>query len=301
VKRLGASHGATAASVILAGLSWPVWATSLHLGPESILVFLVAAFFAGGSQQKALVCLALPWVHALGPEISAALVLGTGIEAFLDGRPLGSVSLEALGALVGIASVIVLWNHLYEGNWLLGGYAPYRVETYLQNPLKGLHRYLGALVLGAPFLLGLGLWGWTASGKVPGAAVALTLTVVLVLANSPFARTDEARRVVVAAPAWGMVVGQTWDRLRLRPLWAEATLLLGAVPGVYFLMQAGNYYTTPWGIYFLPTSLWLGLLNAGRIWTALLPTSVLILIFAKALLEVRGLFMDTLISRAPRP
>jgi hypothetical protein len=107
--------------------------------------------------------------------------------------------------------------------------------------------------------------------------------------------------VVVAAPAWGMVVGQTWDRLGLRPLWAEAVLLFGAVPGIFFLMQTGSYYTTPWGLYFLPTSLWLRLLNEGRIWTALLPASILFLIFAKGLLEIRALFTDTLISRAPRP
>jgi hypothetical protein len=286
LRKSGVSSQGTAIAVVLTGLSWPVWMVSRRVGPESILVFLVCVFLSASlleSQNprrwltvQGLVCLALPWVHPTGPFISAALVL-TALWDHAPFQPVRSTWAVWTGAFLGLSSFILIWNTFYEGDWLRGGYGRFLVEY--QSPLAGLPDCLASLALGAPVLLSSALYAWIKKpGKGPGRHAALVVTGILLLLLSPFAKHEASRRLAAVLPGWGILLGTTWDRLRVAPLTAQALAALCIVPSVSGLLEFGDFYYTSRGIFVFPWILWLRLLNGGTPWGFVLVAVLLILI-----------------------
>jgi hypothetical protein len=308
LRRLGASPQAAAVAVVLVGLSWPVWMVARRLGPEPILFFLVAVFLAASIAPspsarlaQALVCFVLPWTHGTGPVWSAALVLSAalGVRGSLHER---AVQIRPLvfGSLLGIGSFVFLWNHLYQGHWLTGGYAAYPESLYVrQSPLVWARTYLSCVAFELPLLLVLALWGARVAGRrdVPGRLAALTLTsaALLFTLGTPFSYLEPSRRLAFLVPAWGLAVGATWDRLRARPAVAQALIGLAGVLGLYwFLRKEGGYYWTSHGVFYLPAILWLRLLNHGR--SVAIPVFLLL-----GLLAVSFARTVTLLRESPQP
>nr|MBP9945876.1 hypothetical protein [Vicinamibacteria bacterium] len=61
---------AAALGVLLLGLNWPVWMIARRLGPEPLLLALVAGFMSGGALARFFCLALLPWVHASGPLLA---------------------------------------------------------------------------------------------------------------------------------------------------------------------------------------------------------------------------------------
>jgi hypothetical protein len=282
LRRSRVSQGGTALVVALTGLAWPTWLIARRVGPEPILFALVALFFAtllcGGSRAaaplQAACCALLPWTHPTGPMIAVALVLGVALDQAVR-RGLSGVLPAVLpplvGTLVGSLTVLVFWNHLYEGSWLHGGYAAYAVPLVSRDPLPALLACPESLVLGAPVLVLCLLLGLARSpGWRPPRAEALVLTLVLPAAtaltllfvfNLPLDRGEATRRVAALMPAWGAVVGGG-----LIPVRYARPLVLGSIlQALLFLPEQANYYFTPGGIVVSPC-LWVRLLQVGTPW-----------------------------------
>jgi hypothetical protein len=300
---LGASPLARAVAVVLTGLSWPVWLVALRLGPEPILVFLVALFLAAevarglgkrwGAAAQGLACFALPWVHATGPVVSACLALGVALDHGSDRRrALREALPAAIGCLLGTATFLFFWNHLYEGDWLRGGYARYASEAFaLQNPIHGFGIGVASLAWGAPLLLGVGVLALVrAPGPGPGRGTALVLTLGLLLLVAPFARGEATRRLACVLSPWGLVVGARFDRLRLPAGLAEALMALAFAPGLLGLFrEGGGFLETSSGIYFVPYLLWVRLWNQGHVVAAFLPPALLLVLLLASLFRVLAL------------
>ncbi len=318
VQSRGASSRATALTVALTGLVWPVWLVARRIGPEPILVFLVCAFLAGGERGMAgqrraavvsqlAVCALLPWVSPTGPLIGLALVLAGLVDAWLDARrgarpagtprrplPLAAWA-PAIGLGIGVVSVVLLWNYLYHGDWWLGGYAPYAKAQFfgVRHPVQGFGLHLQALLLEGPFILLLALLGlWcTGTPRAQGLTLPLCLTTALVLLFSSFYQPEPARRLAVVWPCWAVVVGRTLDRLKLAGPVPQALLGLSGLSGFYWLMRyEGRHHLGRDGLFY-PNVLWVERLVTGAPpgpWVAAL-VMLLVLFLVSAAATWRGL------------
>jgi hypothetical protein len=287
----GVSAMAIAMAIVLAGLTWPIWQVSRRGGPEPILVFLVCLFVLaearerhsrpathrGATLLKTLACLLLPWVHPTGTLIGAALLAGTMVAQIRTRAP-GTSPLRALRPLLApagafaasILALIAVWNHLYHGNWLAGGYGLYSAEWSVPRlvalALRSAWIYLRETALQNFALLlavALGLW---AAGRPweNGLAQPLLLTAVLLAFFSVYVIPEPARRLAAVWPVWAAVAARTWDRLALPPPWPQALLAAGGLIGFHwFLAVDGRYYLGPGGLYY-PSVLWVKLAIAGR-------------------------------------
>jgi hypothetical protein len=288
--RSGASAGAAAVAVAAVGLSWPVWQVSRRGGPESLLFVFVSLFVAAEFEAptrrtrllQALVCLFVPWAHATGALLSVALAAGAFCEPLRGRGLLGALSqvrLPAAGALAG-GSGLLVWNHLYHGSWWAGGYAAYAPESYFAavNPLAGLWVHVFGIAVQAPAPILLAWAGARASGgwRTAGLALPLALSAVLVMLFATFYAPEPARRLAAIWPAWGLVVGGTWDRLRWRTPAPQIVLAAAGVLGFYwFMAYEGRYYPGPGGLFY-PSVRWLKLAIDGEpVWRTAAPAGLL--------------------------
>jgi hypothetical protein len=189
------------------------------------------------------VCAALPWVSPVGSVIGLALAAATLVDAFLDARAAGGriarlTWAPALGLALGVASVALVWNRLYHGEWWLGGYAVYTPRPFgVLHPAEGLARHLQALAL-------------------EGGLVLFPAAVGLLATGAP-------RRHGVTLPL--VLTGA------LLALLAAAGLL-----GFYWLIRSeGRRYPGPGGLFY-PNVLWVERLLSGASLWQLLPAAVLV-------------------------
>jgi hypothetical protein len=112
-------------------------------------------------------------------------------------------------------------------------------------------------------------------GVPPGAAAAPLVTLGLLALFSTFYQPEPARRLACAWPLWGVLLGQTWDRVD-RPRAVEALVLLAAAVGLHFFMrEEGRYFEGPGGLFY-PAVLWVELLLDGRSpWLVGVPVALL--------------------------
>jgi len=126
LRRHGASPCAAAAAVLLLGTAWPLWQVARHAGAEPVVGFLIALDLWGVAARSATTQLAalvlLPWAHPTGFVLAPILALGSLVEDETDWSAAWRQSGAALlAATVSVVSVLVVWNHLYHGNWWGGG------------------------------------------------------------------------------------------------------------------------------------------------------------------------------------
>jgi hypothetical protein len=291
LRRSGASHGATAAAIVLTGLVWPVWLIARRLGPEPILFFLVCLFLDGRTwaatgkrapvrPAQLVACALLPWVSPTGPVLGACLVGAGVLQAWLEessasaerrARVLGA-AWNALGLAVGVVTVMVVWNRMYHGNWWLGGYAPYYTTLApfgAPQRMDGLLLHFRALARdGGPLLLAALLGVRASPGRRAGLlALPVTLTLGLTLTFAAFHQPEPARRLAAVWPAFGAAAGLTWDRLRLPAGLAQALLAASGLLGFYWLIEhEGRRLPGPGGLFY-PNVLWVERwLNGAPAW-----------------------------------
>lgn len=307
VWRRGRSAQAAAATVVLAGLSWPVWQVSKRGGSAPVLFFLAALFVSAGAAAagrrrppaadlvRAAACALLPWVNPAGSVISAVFAGATWLEGFYA-RRLGSERGErprvwplAAGCAVGNATVIVLWNQLYHGHAWLGGYGAAHLghESWFGvAPLFTgfLARAWEFLRLG-PWLVLPALWfAWRegAPGR-PHLILPVLLSAALFALFATFYDPEPARRFSVLCPAWAVALGWGWARTRWRYPWNLLALVGALVLGVsWFLLEEGRYYAGPGGLFY-PSVLWVKrAIDGAPLWQTALPVGALLLLAAVA-------------------
>jgi hypothetical protein len=311
LRAYGASARATALTVALTGLAWPVWFVARRIGPEPILVFLVCFFLAArGWAQRGLrrraalagfaVCALLPWVSPTGPIIGLALASADLVDAWLDrgrgfdagaegpARQRHEIWLPMLGLGLGLATFVLVWNQLYHGDWRLGGYALYAKTQFfgVKQPLLGLGQHVRALFVEAPVIPPLLLMGLRSSGapRAQGLTLPLCLTTLLLLLFSSFYQPEPTRRLAVIWPCWAAVVGRTADRLQLRDPAPQALLALSGVSGFYWLIRSEGRHHLGWDGLFYPNVLWVErLVTRAPLgpWTAIL-VALLVLFLVSA-------------------
>jgi hypothetical protein len=285
VLRTGASAQAAAAAVLLAGSAWGVWLVSRRVGPEPVMIFLVALFVLGEASMdaavaswtvraRAAVCALLPWTHVTGAPVAAALVASAAIRlaraAPAENAPRrADLRRLALGAAVGTASMVVVWNGLYQGNWLTGGYGRFSPEAAFgaRNPLVGAVEHLAMLALLCPVILALAAAGAAAAPSLRhlGRETALSLVAVLVLIFCTFYVAEPARRLAVVVVPLAAMAGARWDGLRLRSPLPQALLAASALGGIaWFFRVEGGWKPGPHGLNLPQYVLWSDLLAAGR-------------------------------------
>jgi hypothetical protein len=261
------------------------------LGSEPILVALVCAFLAAATKSDRLrvgmriaVCAALPWVSPVGYVISLALAAATLVDAFLDARAVGGrverlAWAPALGLALGVASVALVWNHLYHGEWWLGGYAAYTPRPFgVLPPAEGLARHLRALTLEGGLVLLLAVAGLLATGapRRHGLTLPLALTAALLVLFATFHQPEPSRRLVAVWPAFGAIVGRTWDRLKLPAPAPQALLAAAGLLGFHWLIRyEGRRYPGPAGLFY-PNVLWVERWLSGAATWQLLPAAALV-------------------------
>jgi hypothetical protein len=127
-----------ALAVLLVGLNWPVWMIARRLGPEPVLLFLMAAFVFGGMRSRILCLLILPWLHATGPLLGLCAL--TWLSVALSTKRIRDLAITSGSWAAGVTSLIVFWNLPVHGRALLGGYGAYATERAfsLRDPLTGL-------------------------------------------------------------------------------------------------------------------------------------------------------------------
>jgi len=312
LRSYGASARATALTVALTGLAWPVWFVARRIGPEPILVFLVCLFLAaggwaqGGFRRRAAlarfaVCGLLPWVSPTGPLIGLALASAGLVDAWLDrarrqgaggedpARQRQEIWLPVLGLVLGLASFVLAWNQLYHGDWRLGGYALYAKTQFfgVEHPLLGLGRHVRALFLEAPVIPPLLLMGLRYSGapRAQGLTLPLCLTTLLLLLFSSFYQPEPARRFAVVWPCWALVAGRTLDRIELRDPAPQALLALSGLSGFYWLILYEGRHHLGWDGLFYPNVLWVERLVARAPlgpWAAVLAALLVLFLLSAA-------------------
>ncbi len=194
----------------------------------------------------------------------------------------------ALGAaVVGVISMLWLWNELYHGHWWGGGYgqAAPRDPLTLRNPLLGLWLYGRDFGFETLALLVCAVAGVRRAGRtgVEGLGAAVTVTGVLWLFFALFPPSfliahEPARRLAACLPAWGVVAGTTWDRLAWRPSLARLLLALSCAVVVFsLLMQEQTYFLLATGVSSsFPQILWIRLMVSGApSWMSVGPVIVL--------------------------
>lgn len=299
VRLSGGSDAAAAGAVLLAGVTWPVWLIARRVGPEPILFFLVCLFLAAGAWvdtgrrraavlTQAAVCACLPWVNPAGPVVGLALLAANLVDVRLDRRDTGvprdrfPAWAPVAGLILGVSSVILAWNWLYHGDWWWGGYAPYATIPYfgVKEPSAGVARHLSAVLSEGPALLLLAVLGVRSAVKPrrTGLTKASLLTGTLLVLFATFYQPEPTRRLAVIWPCWALIVGRTWDRLRLRGPAAQALIAAAFLVGFYWLIRnEGRHHLGPGGLYY-PNIVWVKLLVTGAPAWGLVPAGVLSLL-----------------------
>ena len=287
VWRAYGSASAAAAVVALTGTAWPVWQVSKRGGAAPILFFLMCVFAAAGHAApdrapsrraeivRAACCALLPWVNPAGTVLSAALVIAT----WLEGRRV--LPLFA-GAVLGNASLVLLWNQLYHGHWWLGGYGSAHLghEDWFGSVsfLQGLLRHVRAFLRQAPWLVLPALWFALRGGPEGRRRLILpaTITAALLAVFATFYAPEPARRLSVVCPLWAMAVGWGWSRARWRHPWPLVALAGAGLLGFsWFMLDEGRYYAGPGGLFY-PSVLWVKLaLDGAPLWKTVLPVALL--------------------------
>lgn len=240
-KSAGASTAALA--VLLLGLNWPVWMIARRLGPEPVLLALVAGFMSGGAVARFFCLALLPWVHASGPLLAVgALVWLVVREGSIGARAL---RLPAAGCIVGVLSLALLWNLPVHGHLLLGGYDQYASDRFFtpRHPVVGIAGFAGTLLAWT-----LSLAWLTARGGKRVTIEALALFFPAVVFFGVFSSPEPARRLAPLVAGWVILL-----MTQVAPLSARAASALGLVSlasGVIGLSR--DFVTlveTPVGVY----------------------------------------------------
>lgn len=305
LRQAGASDRAVVVAVLMAGSSWPVWQISRRAGVEPLLAVLVAAFLLASVRKRfriqAAIAYALPWCHPTGSLLAPLLALGEGLAPDESGGSRkGALRRVAwlLGvALLGTASVALLWNRWYHGRFG-GGYAQYGVASealhFPSYPIAA--AYLGDSLLRVPLLLMLAVATAVHGGRRALRRLALPfgLLVAHLALFSMYRETfliEPSRRLAVTWLALGFAIGATFDRLRLSAQTSSALALLSLLAGVYwYRLVEANYYAWADGSY-EPLVWWITLAVAGRssvLWAG--PIVALGVFGAIAALRVSGVF-----------
>lgn len=299
IARSGLGAEAAAMAVAFTGFAWPVWRASCAPSPEALLVFWLAFYLWAATVHgrwrtlvRALPLLALPWAHASGMILAAALAV---TELLLLDREEGVMpAVRAAGAAaIGIVSVLVLWNALYHGHWWAGGYALYQPAQFMAaNVFAGLWTYVAEGLCEAPavplVLLGA-LLSRIAFPRAPTMrAVLLTLALIALLARIVPAEPD--RRLAPLWPAWAFVAAAVWERLAWRRPVAQALLALQALVGFdRFWSLFGRHLPGPRGLYY-PNILWVQWAIGGHAAAAAAAATLLLMALLLAAMRVsRGL------------
>lgn len=267
LRRHGASACAASAAVLLLGTAWPVWQVARHGGAEPVVGFLIALHLwgvAAGSRAASIGALVLlPWTHPTGFVLAPILALGRlagGAPAELAAWRETVAALAA--AIASVASVLVVWNHLYHGNWWGGGYAAAVPSGLLTRPPASvwLQDYASQCALFVPLLVTLGTAA-LGTGRDGRRLLALPLGLLLGVSflfslYSPTLGQDPVRRLAPVWLAWGFVVGRVWDRLELRDATAWGLLTLSLAIGLYWFLLRESTFGSPGGVSY-PLLWWL--------------------------------------------
>ncbi len=285
----GASPSAAAFAVAATGLAWPVWSASCNGGAEPILLSLCAAFLLGselsrrgdegsGTWLRAVSLFLLPWAHASGPFVAVALLACEAAFGLLR-RPRELAYLSA-SFVLGLGSMILIWNWGYHGNWWAGGYALGNRHHLVGGRAfwPGLARYLWASIPDGPVLVLLAAWSVRAGARDrrPAVAAALLAVVLSVLfAQEPV--YNPTRRLAVLWPALGLAAARGFDALAPSTLTSRLLLAAsGLVSFHWFIEQSGRYYLGAGGLYY-PAILWVKqLIDTGPRFATLAPPLVLL-------------------------
>jgi hypothetical protein len=263
----GVSASAAAIALATTGFAWPVWSSSASGGAESILMALCAACLLGselsrrrgegtGTWLRAVSLFLLPWTHASGPLVAVALVAGEAAFGLLR-RPRELAGL-ASALLLGLASMVLLWNQGYHGNWWAGGYA-----------LGHRHHLVG----GRPFGTGLARYLWA---SIPAGPATILLAAGFLRTGSRDRRP--IRTAALMAVALSVLFAQE-PVYNLAPGLLTSRLLLaanGLVSFHWFIERTGRYYLGPYGLYY-PAVLWVKrLIDGGPSFATLAPPLALL-------------------------
>ena len=167
-----------------------------RLGPEPLLLALVAGFMSGGALARFFCLALLPWVHASGP------LLAVGALAWLVVRE-GSIDARALrpaaGCILGVLSLALLWNLPVHGHLVLGGYDQYASDRFFtpRHPVVGVAGFAGALLAWT-----LPLAWLTARGGKRVTIETLALFLPAVVFFGVFSSPEPARRLAPLVAGW---------------------------------------------------------------------------------------------------
>jgi hypothetical protein len=228
-----------------------------------VVALAMAVFLLAALQQRRGLCLAtcalLPWLHPTGVIVAVALALSSALDPARPAAGAAATLRRAAPALAaagfGAASVALLWNQLYLGSAVSGGYASSIEGALLSRPPLAVFfgEYLSqcALFAPVPVLLGLGALA-VAPPEAPRAAgwrlLSLPLGLMLALGGlfSLLAYSmghDPVRRLAVVWVAWGFAAGRIWDALPLTPFVPRAVWLVSLALGSYwFRLREFNYF-----------------------------------------------------------
>jgi hypothetical protein len=214
--------------------------------------------------------------------VAAALALSVLLETPTSlgyrGR-LASAAPTLAATAAGTLSLMLFWNLGVHGDLLRGGYGAYDEAAGFAHvtPVAGAWHYLRGVAPPAGLLVGTALWAWWASRPrlPPGALAAPLVTLGLLALFSTFYQPEPARRLACAWPAWGVLLGHTWDRVDRPRLAAWLVLLAASVGCAFFMRYEGRYFEGPGGLFY-PAVLWVELLLDGwSPWLVGLPLALL--------------------------
>ena len=294
LRREGASDQAAVAAILITGTVWPVWQISRRGGAEPLLALLAAAFLAAARGRRLLprttIAAGLPWCHPTGSLLAPLLALSdVAMPGFPDKDASGTrprvrqAALLLACAAFGTLSVLVIWNWLYHGDLLGGGYALYGAGSavMLLPPLDVARYYVQKSLLFVPVLLLLAVSGALQAGReglrtlaLPAALLTAFLT-VFSLYTHPTA-VEPARRLSTVWFVLGFAAGRGFDRLALSRAAALGLTLLSMLNGLYWyrLLESDFYpwYDGSWE----PLVLWITLAIQGRpLWWSAVPIALL--------------------------
>lgn len=232
-----------ALAVLLLGLNWPVWMIARRLGPEPVLLALIAAFAVSGPAVRGLALALLPWVHASGPLLGGGALLWLAVKE--PGDRIRGMRVPALGLILGVLSVALLWNLPVHGHAFLGGYERFASDPFFtpRNPVWGVAGVLTpVLVWNLPLA-----WLTVRGGRAPvieTLALLLPATVFFGIFSSP----EPERRLAPLVALWVLLVAA-----RMTPLPGQAGLALFLFALVSSILGLSRDFVTlietPLGVY----------------------------------------------------
>lgn len=315
----GASDRAAVAAILITGTLWPVFQISRRGGAEPLLALLAAAFLAAATRKRfwprATIAAALPWCHPTGSLLAPLLALSDAVmPGFWEGDALGArprvrqvVWLLACAASSTLG-VIVIWNWLYHGSLLGGGYALYGAGRAVMelDPLDVATYYVQKSLLFVPVLLLLTIGGALQAGRaglrtIALPAVLLALFLALFSLYTHPTSAEPARRLSIVWLVFGFALGRTFDGLALRRTSALGLIALSMLLGLYwYRLLESDFY--PWhdGSW-EPLVLWITLAVQGRpFWWSAAPIAALSALGCYAAVRVTSAFLRDGLADTPR-